>query len=80
MGIKVSEVVPPAVDTDLNPNGRAKRGGFKPDLGPDTFVAAVLKGLAADVFEIGFGMTEAMLKASRAELDAAFVQTNGRMG
>jgi hypothetical protein len=39
-----------------------------------------MKGLAADVFEIGFGTTEAMLKASRAELDAALVQMNRRIG
>jgi len=28
VGIKVYEIVPPAVDTELNPAGRAKRGDF----------------------------------------------------
>ena len=32
LGIRVFEVVPPAVDTELNPEGRAKRGNFKADL------------------------------------------------
>jgi uncharacterized oxidoreductase len=79
VGIQVFEIVPPAVDTELNPEGRAKRGGFKPDLAPDVFVAAVMKGLEADRPEIGYGMTEGMLVASRAELDQAFARMNARM-
>ena len=55
LGIKVFEVVPPAVDTELNPEGRAKRGNFKADLKPEEFVAAVMKGFKNDVFEIGYG-------------------------
>jgi len=79
LGIKVFEVVPPAVDTELNPEGRAKRGGFKPDLAPATFVAAVMKGLENDSFEIGYGTTEWSLNASRADLQNAFLQMNRRM-
>ncbi len=79
VGIKVFEVVPPAVDTELNPEGRAKRGGFKAHLAPETFVAAVMKGLERDRLEIGYGATDGMLKASRAELESAFVQMNRRM-
>jgi len=77
--IKVFEIVPPAIDTGLNPEGRAKRGGFKPDLGPKEFVAAVMKGLESDVFEIGFGMTAGFIRASRADLDRAFREMNRRM-
>ena len=58
LGIKVFEVVPPAVDTELNPEGRAQRGNFKADLKPEEFTAAVMKGLEADVLEIGYGMRE----------------------
>lgn len=79
IGIKVFEVVPPALDTELNPEGRAKRGGFKAGLTPEAFVAAVMKGLTNDVFEIGYGMTEGMLRASRADLQSAFEQMNSRM-
>lgn len=78
-GIKLFEIVPPAVDTALNPQGRAKRGGFKPDLDPATFVAGVMKDLAADVPEIGFGMTKSLIKASRAELDRSFQEMNRHM-
>jgi uncharacterized oxidoreductase len=78
IGIKVFEVVPPAVDTDLNPEGRAKRGNFKANLTPEEFVASVMKGFKNDVFEIGYGMTEGSIKASRAELDKSFQQMNSR--
>ena len=78
LGIKVFEVVPPAVDTELNPEGRAKRGNFKANLTPEEFVASVMKGLKNDVFEIGYGMTERSIKASREELDKSFQQMNSR--
>jgi uncharacterized oxidoreductase len=77
-GIKVFEVVPPAVDTELNSEGRAKRNNFKVDLKPDEFVAAVMKGFQNDVFEIGYGMSDGFIKASRAELDKSFQQMNSR--
>ena len=76
--IKVFEVVPPAVDTELNPEGRAKRGNFKADLKPEKLMASVMKGFKNDVFEIGYGMTEGFIKASRAELDKSFQQMNSR--
>jgi uncharacterized oxidoreductase len=77
-GIKVFEVVPPAVDTELNQEGRARRGNFKAGLGPEEFVTAVMKGFQNDVFEIGYGMTEGLIKASRADLDKSFQQMNSR--
>ena len=77
-GIKVFEVVPPAVDTELNQGGRATRGNYKADLTPEVFVAAVMKGLENDTFEIGYGMTAGLLKASREDLDRSFQQMNSR--
>lgn len=79
VGIKVFEIVPPAVDTELNPIGRANRGNFKADLSPKEFVSAAMEGLANDVFEIGFGMTAGFIHASRADLDKSFQQMNSRM-
>jgi uncharacterized oxidoreductase len=78
LGIEVFEVVPPAVDTELNPEGRGGRGGFEAGLTPAKFTTAVMKGLAHDVLEIGYGTTEGILKASRAELDTAFQRMNSR--
>jgi uncharacterized oxidoreductase len=77
-GIKVYELVPPAVDTGLNTEGRASRGNFKIDLKPGEFVAAVMKGVKNDIFEIGYGMTEGHIKASREELDNRFQKMNSR--
>jgi uncharacterized oxidoreductase len=77
-GIKVFEVVPPAVDTELNAEGRAKRGNFKADLKPVELAASLMKGFKSDVFEIGYGMTEGFIKASRADLDRSFQQMNSR--
>ncbi len=77
-GIKVFEVIPPAVDTDLNPKGRGKRSGYKPGVTPGQFVSAVFEGLRKDTFEIGYGMTEDLAKASREELDRRFQEMNSR--
>lgn len=76
IGIKVFEIVPPAVDTELNPLGRAKRGHFKADLSAAMFVGSVMKQLEDDTFEIGYGMTEGFIHASRAELDQRFESMN----
>jgi uncharacterized oxidoreductase len=78
LGIKVFEIVPPAVDTELNPQGRAQRGGFRANLTPEEFTASVMKDLEGDVLEIGYGMSVGMLKASRADLDKSFQQMNSR--
>jgi uncharacterized oxidoreductase len=77
-GIKVFEVVPPGVDTELNPEGRAGRGNYKAGLTPEEFAAAAMKGIENDVFEIGYGMTEKSIRASREELDRIFHQMNNR--
>lgn len=79
VGIQVFEIVPPAVDTGLNPEGRAKRGGYKPDLKPAEFVAGVMQGLKDDQPEIGYGMTSGFIHASRADLNRSFEQMNSRM-
>jgi uncharacterized oxidoreductase len=76
IGIKVYEIVPPAVDTELNPLGRAKRGHFKANLSATTFVEAVMRQLESDTFEIGYGMSAGFINASRAELDQRFEAMN----
>lgn len=77
-GIKVFEIVPPYVDTELNPEGRVARGTGKGGLTPREFVAAVMKLFPKDVFEIGYGMTEQLIKASREELDQSFQRMNSQ--
>ena len=77
-GIKVYEVVPPVVDTELNPEGRAKRPGFTIDLKPKELVEGIMEGLKAERAEVGFGATEGHLRASREELKKSFEMMNGR--
>ncbi len=77
-GIQVFEVIPPAVDTELNPEGRARRGNFRAGVTAEEFVAAAMKGLEAGAPEIGYGFSAEMLRASRDELDRRFQQMNAR--
>lgn len=79
IGIRVIEVIPPAVDTELNPEGRKARGGFKPDLKTEPYVADVMKQLAAGAVEIGYGPNASMSKLSREEAQSVFEQMNARM-
>jgi len=61
LGIRVLEVIPPAVDTELNPQGRAGRPRGSLGLGlvaVHEYAASVVKGLLDDVPEIGFGYTQ----------------------
>lgn len=78
IGIKVFEAVPPAVDTELNQEGRAQRGNFKVELKPEEYVAAVMKGIESDRYEMGYGMSEGFVNASRVDLDRSFQQMNSR--
>ncbi len=79
IGIKVYEVIPPTVDSELNKEGRAKRHMPAPELKPKEFVAAVMKGLQQDEPEIGYGMSAGFKTASRADLDKSFQMMNSRM-
>jgi len=76
IGIRVYEIIPPAIDTELNPQGRAKRGNFRANLAPEAFVEGVLKALADDVPEIGYGDSVKFITASRRELDEIFKAMN----
>jgi uncharacterized oxidoreductase len=78
IGIQVIEVVPPAVDTELNPEGRARRGDFRAGVSAEEFVAAAMKGLEAGAPEIGHGFSAGLLRATRDELDQRFEQMNAR--
>jgi uncharacterized oxidoreductase len=75
-GIKVFEVVPPGVDTELNMEGRSGRGGYKAGLTPEEFIAGIMKAFKNDILEIGYGTTAGLSKASRKELDESFKRMN----
>jgi uncharacterized oxidoreductase len=77
-GIRVIEAVPPAVDTELNTEGRAGRSNYRAGVTPKEFADAFMAGLEKDMVEIGYGMTAGLLTASRADLDQRFQQMNSR--
>ncbi|GAB3181750.1 SDR family oxidoreductase [Telluribacter humicola] len=72
-GIKVVEIAPPAVNTDLGGPGLHTFGAPL-----DDFADAVIQRLQAGELEIGYGTSEMVRKASRAELDEAFNRINNR--
>jgi uncharacterized oxidoreductase len=71
-GVRVLELVPPAVNTDLG--GAGLHTWAVP---VDEFADSIMARLAAGEEEIGFGTSESIRQASRAELDARFKQMNG---
>lgn len=72
-GISVLEIVPPAVNTDLGGPGLHTFG-----VPVDAFADSVMARLAADEQEVGYGTSEEMRLASRAELDERFRFMNNR--
>ncbi len=71
LGVQVLEIVPPAVNTDLG--GPGLHNWAVP---VDEFADSIVARLAAGEQEIGFGTSEKIRQASRAELDARFEQIN----
>ncbi len=69
--IRVLEILPPAVDTDLGGPGLHTFG-----VKLDEFADAVMPRLASDETEIAYGFAESARKASRAELDQTFQRMN----
>ncbi len=70
-GVKVIEIIPPAVNTDLGGPGLHTFG-----VPLDEFTDAVMQRLAAGELEIAYGFAEQASKASRAELDSHFERQN----
>jgi uncharacterized oxidoreductase len=69
--VKVIEIIPPAVDTDLGGPGLHKFG-----VPVDEFLDAIFPRLAAGEEEVAFGFAEQSSKATRAELDAMSARLN----
>ncbi|MDQ3907330.1 MAG: SDR family NAD(P)-dependent oxidoreductase [Acidobacteriota bacterium] len=70
--IKVVEIIPPAVNTDLGGPGLHTFGAPL-----DEFADSVFERLGRGELEIAYGMAEAASRASREQLDAIFERMNG---
>jgi len=76
--IKVFEVLPPIVDTELNMEYREKRGTGNRGIKADKCAAAIIEGLSNDDFEILNSALENLKTATRADLDKLFENMNGQ--
>jgi uncharacterized oxidoreductase len=71
-GVRVVELAPPLVNTDLGAPGANTAG-----VALDTFADAAFKGLEEEQLEITYGSSTERSRASRAELDVWFKRLNG---
>ncbi len=69
--VKVLEIIPPAVNTDLGGPGLHTFG-----VPVDKFVSSVMSRIAAGELEVGFETSENSRRASREQLDQAFLRMN----
>jgi uncharacterized oxidoreductase len=73
--IRVVEIVPPVVDTDLGGVGLHTYG-----VPVDDFADSVMERVAAGKLEVGHGSSETARRASREELDERFARMAAPMG
>ena len=75
--VKVFEIVPPIVDTELD-HGRRDKMGIDRGIKASEVADVSVKGIEDNTYEIGIGMTVRSLNASRKDLDEAFRNMNNR--
>lgn len=77
-GIRVFEIMPPRVKTELNSEGRRKMGYADSGIEVADFVGTVMTSLERGEEEIEYGRMNSVKNASRADLDAMFSSINDR--
>lgn len=75
-GVKVYEVAPPTVDTELDKGARGQRGQEYRGIKPEEVAAATIKGIENDDFEIVIGMAQNLRMGARTDPEQAFKQIN----
>jgi len=76
--VKVFEVIPPTVNTELDRGARAKRGQKDLGIPAEQVATEVLKGMTEDKFEIPVGMAGGLMGAVKGDFQAAFDRMNGQ--
>jgi uncharacterized oxidoreductase len=74
--IRVFEIIPPTVDTELD-QGRRTAAGLDRGIAPEEVARATLEGLARDEFELAVGMAERLRRGSRENPEGVFRGMNG---
>jgi len=75
--IKVFEIIPPTVDTELDRGARARRGQEDRGIKPGEVAAATLQALEADKYEVAMGRAQWLVTEGRKEPDVLFQRMNG---
>jgi uncharacterized oxidoreductase len=75
--IKVFEVIPPTVDTNLDQGAREARGQKDRGIPPSEVAKASIEGMGKDQFEIPVGMAQNLVKGSCSNFDQIFSRMNG---
>ena len=74
--VKVFEIIPPIVETDLDQGERKARGQTIQGIPPVEVVKGSLPAIEADVFEIGIGMAKGLMTGSKSNFDDIFANMN----
>ena len=74
--VKVFEIIPPIVDTNLDKGERNSRGQTNRGIPPSEVARASLPALQADVYEIAIGMAQGLKAGSKRNFDEVFTNMN----
>lgn len=74
--VKVFEIIPPTVDTDLDKGARAQRGQTFRGIHPSEVAVSTMKALASDEFEHMVGQAQNLMMASRSNFEEQFNRMN----
>ncbi|MGH7441310.1 MAG: SDR family oxidoreductase [bacterium] len=74
--VKVFELIPPYVETDLGRDARAKRGDSAKGISAAEVAKAALAGMRKDLFEIPVGRAVTLMQGLRSDPEGAFKAMN----
>ncbi len=74
--IRVFELIPPVVDTDLDKGGRERRGQADRGIPPEEVAKAMLDGMEHDQWEVAVGMAQRLKAGSQENFDQVFSGMN----
>jgi uncharacterized oxidoreductase len=74
--VKVFELIPPTVDTELDRGARALRGQTDRGIPASEVAAAALAGIRKDQYEIAVGRAQTLMQGARSDPEGAFKGLN----
>lgn len=74
--IKVFEIIPPTVNTELDKGARERRGQADRGIPPEDVAKATMKALENDEYEIGVGQAQNLMMAAKSNPEQFFQNIN----